>query len=303
MASLAAKDEELAQGVAALATKDEEEEEEEEEVTIAVGGKRVFLGTQLTAAAFNAANSTAALRSSADALDCTGFRLWTDCTTRAIKFVEGCCEVSGRRVLELGCGAHAALATACAELGAAATATDGKDETVARARRNFALRRARDPKCKHVAFETLRWGGASAEKRYDLVVGSELMYFSTPIDDLVATIAARLKPKTTTTDSRPPFALLCHIYRDAALPERLASAAAAAGLACLDFESLESDNSRLHVLCWQEDSVKIVFHVPELEFCRTLADVLADDSTDDEAALLGVGADEDLWDDDEDDST
>jgi len=49
--------------------------------------------------------------------------------------------------------------------------------------------------------------------------------------------------------------------------------------------------------------VKIVFHVPELEFCRTLADVLADDSTDDEAALLGVGADEDLWDDDEDDST
>ena len=183
MAALAAKDEELAQGVAALATKDDEEEEEE--VTIAVGGKRVFLGTQLTAAAFNAANSTAALRSSADALDCTGFRLWTDCTTRAIKFVEGCCEVSGRRVLELGCGAHAALATACAELGAAATATDGKDETVARARRNFALRRARDPKCKHVAFETLRWGGAAAEKRYDLVVGSELMYFSTPIDDLV----------------------------------------------------------------------------------------------------------------------
>ena len=54
MAALAAKDEELAQGVAALATKDDEEEEEE--VTIAVGGKRVFLGTQLTAAAFNAAN-------------------------------------------------------------------------------------------------------------------------------------------------------------------------------------------------------------------------------------------------------
>ena len=106
MAALAEKDEEVTQGVASLSTKDDDEEEE---VTIAVGGKRVFLGTQLTAAAFNAANSTAALRSSADALDCTGFRLWTDCTTRAIKFVEGCCEVSGRRVLELGCGAHAGL--------------------------------------------------------------------------------------------------------------------------------------------------------------------------------------------------
>ncbi|KAH8058491.1 alpha-glucuronidase [Aureococcus anophagefferens] len=212
MAALAEKDEEVTQGVASLSTKDEEEEEEE--VTIAVGGKRVFLGTQLTAAAFNAANSTAALRSSADALDCTGFRLWTDCTTRAIKFVEGCCEVSGRRVLELGCSAARG-----SRRRVAGSAPRRRRRTArtrpSRARRNFALRRARDPKCKNVAFETLRWGGA--RRRYDLVAGSELMYFSTPIDDLVATIAARLKPKTTTTDSRPPFALLCHIYR-AALP-------------------------------------------------------------------------------------
>ena len=71
-----------------------------EEVRIRVGKAEVFLGYQVTAQEFNAMNSTATLRAAADGKDNTGARLWSDCTRRAIEFLEGR-GVAGLDVLEL----------------------------------------------------------------------------------------------------------------------------------------------------------------------------------------------------------
>ena len=264
-----------------------------EEVRIRVGKAEVFLGYQVTAQEFNAMNSTATLRAAADGKDNTGARLWSDCTRRAIEFLEGR-GVAGLDVLELGCGAHAALATACAELGASsATATDGKASTVDLARKNFEARRARDASIATVAHGELAWGATdAAARRYDVVLGSELMYFSTPIEALVGTIATHLGVHS---DQGPPFALLCHIYRAADLPARLAALAEASDLACFDVTerpSIDGDNSRLHVLCWRGDVAALLDAMPDLrQNARPLADVVAEDEGSDdeyEAAFLGA---------------
>ena len=147
-----------------------------------------------------------------------------------------------------------------------------------------------------LAFEELRWGGdldgdALRRGRADVVLGSELMYFSTPIEALVLTVASELARDVVARGrGAPPFALLCHVYRDASLPGRLAALAAEAGLACFDVDEERTNdhasNSRLHVLCWERHVTALFAHMPDLEAdARRLASV-QDDESDDEAALI-----------------
>jgi len=108
-------------------------------------------------------------------------------------------------------------------------------------------------------------------------------YFATPVEALVDAVDALLRDDD---GGAPPVAVLCHVYRDAALPARLRAAAATAGLACLDDASARAagDASRLHVLCRARHADRVVATT-----AAPLAPLAADaeaDSGDDEAAFL-----------------
>lgn len=155
----------------------------------------------------------------------------------------------GQRVLELGCGL-ASLSHICATLGAATVvATDGEDTTVMAARTvakaASLVSRSEDASCKpnidSIEFSTLRWGnvtaiealgdghGGSGAGGFDLVLGTELMYYATVVDALVATIATALRrsaidPSLEAPRKVPACAVLSHFFRRADLSQELVAA-------------------------------------------------------------------------------
>lgn len=96
-----------------------------------------------------------------------------------------------------------------------------------------------------IAFSALRWGDAATVEAlgdgpgggtgsFDLVLGTELMYYATPVDALVATIAAALRrpletPLASPQNAPPACALLSHFFRRAELPQELVAACNAHG--------------------------------------------------------------------------
>ena len=235
-----------------------------EVISINVAGKSLELGAQPSYGAFNALCSGE---------DRTGLRLWALPARRVVKFLEDAPSlVRGKNVIELGCGAHAALARASIILGAkSALATDGSEAIVALARA-------------HCAAAQLRFGepcvdapGATA----DLVLGSELLYYNTNLDALVATIADQL--------SEDGVCVLCVVHRVHGGAAALAASAASYGLVAFDMPANDDtdvvDASRLHVLC-RAGRVESLF-----DSAPALVPVVSDDSDDDdEAAFLAAAS-------------
>ncbi len=146
-----------------------------EAISIDVAGKSLELGAQPSYGVFNELCSGE---------DRTGLRLWALPARRVVKFLEDAPSlVRGKRVVELGCGAHAALARASVLLGAKSElATDGSSHIVELA-------------SAHGAAAQLRFGEPCVDAppgAADLVLGSELLYYNTNLDALVATIADQL---------------------------------------------------------------------------------------------------------------
>ena len=94
-----------------------------EAISIDVAGQSLELGAQPSYGAFNGL---------CQGEDRTGLRLWALPARRVVKFLEDAPSLArGKRVVELGCGAHAALARASVLLGASSTlATDGSSHIV-----------------------------------------------------------------------------------------------------------------------------------------------------------------------------
>lgn len=152
-------------------------------------------------------------------------------------------------MLELGCGL-ASLSHICSALGATiVVATDGEDTTVSAARTvakaAAIVSRSKYVSCKSnidsIEFSTLRWGnkdaiealgdghGGTGAGSFDLVLGTELMYYATAVDALVATIATALRPPSLepSFDSprkAPACAVLSHFFRRADLSQELVAA-------------------------------------------------------------------------------
>ena len=232
-----------------------------EVISINVAGKSLELGAQPSYGAFNELCSGE---------DRTGLRLWALPARRVVKFLETAPSlVRGKRVVELGCGAHAALARASVLLGAkSALATDGSSHIVELA-------------SAHGAAAQLRFGepcDAAPGATADLVLGLELLYYNTNLDALVSTIAEQL-----TIDG---VCVLCVVHRVHGGAAALAASAASYGLVAFDAPSANDDAdvvdaSRLHVLCFagRVDSL--------FESAPALVPVVSDsDEDDDEAAFL-----------------
>ena len=231
-----------------------------EAISIDVAGKSLELGAQPSYGAFNGLCSGE---------DRTGLRLWALPARRVVKFLEDApALVRGKNVIELGCGAHAALTRASVLLGAkSALATDGSEAIVALARA-------------HCAAAQLRFGEPCVDAppgMADLVVGSELLYYNTNLDALVATIADQL--------SEDGVCVLCVVHRNYGGAAALMKSAASHGLLAFDMPANDDadvvDASRLHVLC-RAGRVESLFDSAPL-----LIPVVSDsDDDDDEAAFL-----------------
>lgn len=217
--------------------------------------------------------------------------------------------VRGRRVLELGCGLGA-LGHVCAALEAGAVvSTDGEESTVALARATAAKltnETAAVPSeegsdnppavtySRGIDFSTLRWGDAAALEalgngssgsagrgNFDLVVGNELMYYATPVEALVATVAAALRrPSAAFCPEEPPAcAAMSHFFRRAGLPSELVVACESHGLACLELAlpGADRDKCRSQLLCWAADVEALQRCLPEEVRSRPLAQVIAEE--------------------------
>ena len=236
-----------------------------EAISIDVDGQRLELGAQPSYGAFNEL---------CQGEDRTGLRLWALPARRVVKFLEDApALVRGKNVIELGCGALAALARASLALGAkAALATDGSEAIVALARA-------------HCAAAQLRFGepcDAAPGATADLVLGSELLYYNTDLDALVSTIAEQL-----TIDG---VCVLCVVHRVHGGAAALAASAASYGLVAFDAPLANDDAdvvdaSRLHVLCFAGRVESLFASAP------ALVPVVSDsDDDDDEAAFLAAAS-------------
>jgi predicted nicotinamide N-methyase len=96
--------------------------------------------------------------------------------------------IDGARVLELGCGT-AAPGIAARLAGARVTCTDHDPLALALARHNAQLNG-----CEDIAFGTLDWFHPSLEGRFDVVVGSEIVYFEKTFPALLAVLARYAAP-------------------------------------------------------------------------------------------------------------
>jgi predicted nicotinamide N-methyase len=235
-----------------------------EAISIDVAGKSLELGAQPSYGAFNGLCSGE---------DRTGLRLWALPARRVVKFLEDAPSlVRGKNVIELGCGAHAALARASVLLGAkSALATDGSEAIVALARA-------------HCAAAQLRFGepcDAAPGATADLVLGSELLYYNTNLDALMATIADQL--------SQDGVCVLCVVHRIYGGAAALMKSAASHGLLAFDMPANDDtdvvDASRLHVLCFAGRVESLFASAP------ALVPVVSEDSDDDdEAAFLAAAS-------------
>jgi predicted nicotinamide N-methyase len=119
---------------------------------------------------------------------------WWSLTASALalaRYLEGRGSLSGQRAIELGCGLGLAGATA-ASLGAEATFTDASPAAVESARELCELNGIEAD----VAFETLDWQRAPAHPgRFDLVLGSEVLYDYGSHCDLLQLIRALAAPE------------------------------------------------------------------------------------------------------------
>ena len=232
-----------------------------EAISIDVAGKSLELGAQPSYGAFNGL---------CQGEDRTGLRLWALPARRVVRFLEDAPSlVRGKNVIELGCGAHAALARASVLLGAtSALATDGSSHIVELA-------------SAHGAAAQLRFGEPCVDAppgAADLVLGSELLYYNTDLNALMATIADQL--------SQDGVCVLCVVHRIYGGAAALAASAASYGLVAFDAPSANDDAdvvdaSRLHVLC-RAGRVESLFDSAPL-----LIPVVSDsDDDDDEAAFL-----------------
>ena len=231
-----------------------------EAISIDVAGKSLELGAQPSYGAFN---------DLCQGEDRTGLRLWARPARRVVKFLEDAPSlVRGKRVVELGCGALAALARASIILGAkSALATDGSEAIVALARA-------------HCAAAQLRFGEPCVDApsgTADLVLGSELLYYNTDLNALMATIADQLSPDG--------ICVLCVVHRIYGGAAALAASALKHGLLAFDMPANDDadvvDASRLHVLCFAGRVESLFDSVP------ALVPVVSDsDEDDDEAAFL-----------------
>ena len=260
---------------------EEKSSEETEPVSLEVLGRCYELGVQMAPALFHRSNLGSEQTESE--MDATGLRLWSRCCRVLLEWLGQSDIVRGRSVVELGCGACAALSSVLIEepfCAAKATATDGHERVVALAKRNARGR---------FNVEELRWGDDTKLKA-DIIVGSELMYYNTPVELLVQTVDSVL--------SKDGAAFFCHVLRDATLPMRMVHACRRHHLDIMDvthMKEIEEEDIGDDPLLWKVKLYVVYrtssrddafFYATLLQDARPFSETLDDEEDNDQSWLF-----------------
>jgi len=97
--------------------------------------------------------------------------------------------LEGKRILELGCGT-AATGIALERAGATVVCTDYDSLALEMAGYN-----ARLNGCRSITMSFLDWYSPDLNGRFDLIVGSEVVYFEKSFDPLIGVLKKHIKPK------------------------------------------------------------------------------------------------------------
>ena len=132
--------------------------------------------------------------------DVTGFFNWSRCSEVICNLVikeDGCLfRRSDTRVIELGCG-RAICGILAARFAQAVVLTDGSPAVLDLAMKNVEANESNGQKASAtISYERLLFGSREDERRVgagDVIIGSELLYHNTSVDDLMDTISACLR--------------------------------------------------------------------------------------------------------------
>ncbi|XP_022892751.1 uncharacterized protein LOC111407483 isoform X3 [Olea europaea var. sylvestris] len=160
----------------------------------------------------------------------TGLILWESARLMASILASNPAIVSGRRVLEIGCGCGGICSMVAARSADLVVATDGDTKVLDLLTENIALN-LKSPSLERLITKKLEWGNKNdidyvkqlSEKGFEVILGTDVTYVAEAIIPLFAT-ARELISSSRVVKDREPALILCHVFRRVDEPSILSAA-------------------------------------------------------------------------------
>lgn len=161
----------------------------------------------------------------------TGLMLWEAARLMATVLARNPAIVSGKRVLELGCGCGGICSMVAAKYADVAVATDGDTKALELLAQNVTSNLA--PPCfDKLITRRLEWGNRDDidaikglnDRCFDLIIGTDVTYIPEAIVPLFATAKELISCKRGISAHLEPALILCHVIRRVEEPSLLSTA-------------------------------------------------------------------------------
>lgn len=161
----------------------------------------------------------------------TGLMLWESARLMASVLVENPNIVSGKRVLELGCGSGGICSMIASRHADRVVATDGDDFSLDLLAKNVASN-IEQPLLTKLTTKKLEWGNKDhiesikelSDRGFNVIIGTDVTYVAEAILPLFATAKELIAPSESNKDENVPVLILCHIFRRVDEPTLLSAA-------------------------------------------------------------------------------
>ncbi|KAI3418311.1 uncharacterized protein J3R85_013784 [Psidium guajava] len=161
----------------------------------------------------------------------TGLMLWESAQLMASVLARNPNIVSGRKVLELGCGCGGICSMVAARSADLVVATDGDQKTLDLLMQNVALNIA-PPFLDKLTVKRLEWGDRGHieaikevnDKGFNIIIGTDVTYIPEAILPLFATARELISPNGGNEEDQASALILCHVVRRVDEPSMLSAA-------------------------------------------------------------------------------
>lgn len=161
----------------------------------------------------------------------TGLMLWESARLMASVLAANQAIVSGRSVLELGCGCAGICSMVAARSANLVVATDGDPKTLDLLNQNLALN-LHVPTLASLITKKLEWGNRGDvesiktlnDRGFDVIIGTDVTYIAEAIAPLFATAKELIRPSRGDEEDSTPVLILCHVFRRVDEPSILSAA-------------------------------------------------------------------------------
>uniref|UniRef100_A0A7N1A7K5 Methyltransferase type 12 domain-containing protein n=1 Tax=Kalanchoe fedtschenkoi TaxID=63787 RepID=A0A7N1A7K5_KALFE len=193
----------------------------------------------------------------------TGLMLWESARLMASILANNPSIVSGKRVLELGCGCGGICSMVAVESADLVVATDGDAKALDLLTQNVASNLKKQHASKMVT-RRLEWGNRDQirsikevnKSGFDVIIGTDVTYVAEAISALFATASELLLSNECETEKQRPALVLCHVLRRVDEPSIL-SAAAQSGFRLIDRWPSTTENSQGIISSWFPEDTSI----------------------------------------------